>query len=42
MADPGISKPWGVVWGVLEFLGFEDCFDAPSHIPYAFIINDSN
>ena len=32
--DPGISKPGGVV----EFLGLGFVFDAPSHIPFVFVV----
>ena len=28
--------------GVVEFLGFGDCFDARSHIPYVFVVRIGN
>ena len=37
MADPGILEPGGVVQ-VDKFLRSGDCFDAPSHIPYALLV----
>ena len=38
MADPGMSKPWGGGPVAEEFLGFGDCYYAPSHIPHAFVV----
>ena len=41
VVDPGISEPGGHP-GVAEFFGSWDCFDAPSHIPYAFVVRVEN
>lgn len=37
MADPEISEPAGRGPGMVEYLGFEDCFDAPLHVPHVFV-----
>ena len=41
VADPGISKP-GHGPSMVEFLGFGDCFDVPSHIPNVFVVRVGN
>ena len=38
VADPGTSEPGGLI----EFLGAGDCFDAPKHMPYAFVVRVEN
>ena len=35
MADPGISE----LGSAVEFLESGDCFDAPSHVPYVFVVS---
>ena len=41
VADPGISDP-GPGPGAVEFLGSGNCFDAPSNIPYVFVVKAEN
>ena len=36
VAGPGILKRAG--GGLAEFLGSGDCIDAPSHVPYVFVV----
>ena len=44
MVDPGISEPGGPGPRVVhvEFLRSWDCFDAPSQIPYVFVVRVEN
>ena len=42
MANPGFKEPGGAVPVRYNFLRSEDCFDAPSHIPYAFVVRVEN
>ena len=41
VADPGISEP-GARSRAVEFLGSGNCFDAPSNIPYVFVVKAEN
>ena len=42
VADPEISKPGGRGPGAVDILGSGDCFDAPSHIIYGFVVRVEN
>ena len=43
VADPGIFKTWGGLGpSAVEFLRSGDCFGAPSHILYVFVVSVEN
>ena len=42
MADPGISKPGGAIPARYNILRSGVYFDAPSHLPYVFVVRVVN